>query len=333
MIMLWADWRAARLLRLSVIRCERSVIVGESARIADRLRLPTAPMVHESSLIERPMLLGGGQPIVVLPAMLLDMESPTAISAVLGHELAHLKRRDLNWGWLAAAAQAMFFFHPLVWYAQSRLRSATDEACDALALRHTQTTPADYGRMLVRLAQGLPGPALGAPVAAGVVEPFHSLRDRLRSLGRPRTPLRAFPLAALAAVCIAATPTWRTKERTHLIDLNNLLYVKTPDGWPMTVPVIFGDGPDAVVIPFSAEGNSVGAPAGPVEPANADSEIGAGKGPDQQSARRRDAAPARSMGTAGRENPRFGAAAPIASAVPIPAPAATGRSRSKELSR
>src|SRR6185436_3155664 len=159
---------------------------------------------------------------ILIPSALLDEETPTAIEGMLAHELAHLRRHDLIWGWIATITTAIFFFHPLVWYAQACLRRAQDEACDALALKASKTSPSEYGRLLVRLAQGPAVKPLPEPMAAGVVESFAALRSRLVRLAKPTTPLRVVPLAAVVMLCLAAAPTWQIEQRPRKVDMNNL---------------------------------------------------------------------------------------------------------------
>jgi beta-lactamase regulating signal transducer with metallopeptidase domain len=73
--------------------------------------------------------------------------------AVLLHELAHVRRRDLVGHTIGRFACALYWFHPLVWTAAKRLRSESERACDDLApqlrrsrerLRRTPTRHRDW---------------------------------------------------------------------------------------------------------------------------------------------------------------------------------------------
>ncbi len=71
---------------------------------------------------------------------------------MLAHELAHIRRHDLAWGWLAALAECLFFFHPLVRLGNREWELAQEIACDELVVHITDASQADYGTMLTTAA-------------------------------------------------------------------------------------------------------------------------------------------------------------------------------------
>ena len=101
--------------------------------IADRLDLDAVPRLLSSPLIEMPFACGVVQPTIVLPASAEEW-SDSRRRAVLFHELAHVKRRDLVGHTLGRIACALYWFHPLVWTAARRLRAESERACDDLVL-------------------------------------------------------------------------------------------------------------------------------------------------------------------------------------------------------
>lgn len=101
--------------------------------IADRLDLNEVPRLLSSPLVEMPFACGVVQPTIVLPAS-AEQWSDSRRRAVLFHELAHVKRRDLVGHTIGRITCALYWFHPLVWTAGRRLRAESERACDDLVL-------------------------------------------------------------------------------------------------------------------------------------------------------------------------------------------------------
>ena len=115
--------------------------------IADRLGLDAAPRVLRSSDVKMPFAAGLLSPTIVLPAESDDWSADRR-SAVLVHELGHVRRRDLVGHTLGRIACALYWFHPLVWTAARRLRAESEQACDDLALTFG-ARPSDYAEHLL----------------------------------------------------------------------------------------------------------------------------------------------------------------------------------------
>ncbi|MGH7710149.1 MAG: M56 family metallopeptidase, partial [Gemmatimonadaceae bacterium] len=106
---------------------------GPLYEIADRLGIDATPRLMRSDDIRMPFACGLVTPTIILPAESdgWDLERR---HAVLMHELAHVRRRDLVGHTLGRVACAVYWFHPLVWTAVRRLRIESERACDDLAL-------------------------------------------------------------------------------------------------------------------------------------------------------------------------------------------------------
>ncbi len=106
-------------------------------------------------------------PTLLLPAD-CDQWSASCRRVVVLHELAHLRRRDCLVQLLADCACAMYWFHPLVHGAASRLRHEREQACDDVVLE-AGTSPTKYADHLLDLVRaGLtvpptPAVAFGTP--------------------------------------------------------------------------------------------------------------------------------------------------------------------------
>src|SRR5262249_47363954 len=113
-----------------------------------------------------PFVCGVRRPVLVVPAELLTALSDSEKRYVLLHELAHIRRRDLAWGWIGELARALYFFHPLAHWLSYRLRLERELACDQWALGISGKDPAEYAATLVRVVAHGMRPALLRPAAA-----------------------------------------------------------------------------------------------------------------------------------------------------------------------
>ena len=131
--------------------------------IADRLDLDTVPRLLSSPLIEMPFACGVLEPTIVLPAS-AEQWSDSRRRAVIFHELAHVRRRDLVGHTLGRFACALYWFHPLVWTAARHLRAESERACDDLVLS-CGARASDYADHLLDIVisvrhQGAPATAM-----------------------------------------------------------------------------------------------------------------------------------------------------------------------------
>jgi beta-lactamase regulating signal transducer with metallopeptidase domain/3-methyladenine DNA glycosylase AlkD len=131
--------------------------------IADRLDLDAVPRLLSSPLIEMPFACGVLEPTIVLPAS-AEQWSDSRRRAVIFHELAHVRRRDLVGHTLGRLACALYWFHPLVWTAARHLRAESERACDDLVLS-CGARASDYADHLLDIVisvrhQGAPATAM-----------------------------------------------------------------------------------------------------------------------------------------------------------------------------
>jgi beta-lactamase regulating signal transducer with metallopeptidase domain len=115
--------------------------------VADRIGLDESPRLVQSDEVRMPFACGLITPTIVLPAD-CDGWSSDRRRAVLLHELAHVRRRDLIGHTLSRLVCAVYWFHPLVWMAAGRLRSESEQACDDLAVG-SGARAADYAEHLL----------------------------------------------------------------------------------------------------------------------------------------------------------------------------------------
>ncbi len=77
-----------------------------------------------------PGVFGILRPVLLLPQGIADRLTPAQLRAVIAHELCHVRRRDNLAAALHMLVEALFWFHPLVWWIGARLVEERERACD-----------------------------------------------------------------------------------------------------------------------------------------------------------------------------------------------------------
>jgi bla regulator protein blaR1 len=171
-------WQLARLLgqRLRLARLLRqNTPAGEDvtelvAELAGQLGLRGVPAAVSVAADCPVFVCGLWRSRLVLPDRLMaSLDRPQRQQVIL-HELAHIKRHDLLWGWPVEIARIVYFFHPLVYWVAYQLRFERELACDQLAMAHSGHPPAAYAQTLVQVVSHASEPAAvqAAAIAAGL---------------------------------------------------------------------------------------------------------------------------------------------------------------------
>jgi len=77
-----------------------------------------------------PGVVGIWRPLLLVPIGIETTLTPEQLRAVVAHELHHIRRRDNLTSALHMAVEAVFWFHPLVWWIGARLIDERERACD-----------------------------------------------------------------------------------------------------------------------------------------------------------------------------------------------------------
>src|SRR5271169_2222831 len=103
-------------------------------------------------VVRVPAAIGYFRPAVIFPAWVLQETPPAELNAILTHELAHLRRWDDWTNLVQKIVKAVFYFHPAVWFIESRLSLEREMACDDAVLA-ANFSPRAYAESLVGLAE------------------------------------------------------------------------------------------------------------------------------------------------------------------------------------
>ena len=122
-----------------------------ATQIQNRLNVRREIDVKISESVSSPFVCGLLKPAIILPQTLAQNLSTDEMSALLSHEIAHLRQHDLFWCVVWRWMKAICWFHPLVW----NIPAAHNLACEQEADRVASGQLADqdsYAQMLARLA-------------------------------------------------------------------------------------------------------------------------------------------------------------------------------------
>jgi uncharacterized protein (TIGR03435 family) len=92
------------------------------------MRAPLELVVSRTSL--EPGVFGIARPVLIWPEGISEHLEDAHLEGILAHEVWHVRRRDNLAAALHMVVEALFWFHPLVWWVGSRLVEERERACD-----------------------------------------------------------------------------------------------------------------------------------------------------------------------------------------------------------
>jgi uncharacterized protein (TIGR03435 family) len=148
-----------------------------------------------------PGVFGIFRPVLLWPAGLSDRLEDADLRAILSHEVAHVRRCDNLAAWIPMAIEAIFWFHPLVWWIERKMVEERERACDEIVLEWGSRAEvyADSLLKVSRFCVELPLPCVSGITGA-------DLSKRIRSIMASRfTDLGAGKRVLLAALALTVT--------------------------------------------------------------------------------------------------------------------------------
>jgi len=134
--LLFAIWLAgAAVISLGWLR--QWLRVRTIIRFATPLALDAPVPVFSTPASLEPGIFGFLRPVLLLPDAIAQHLTPPQLRAILIHELCHVRRRDTLTVALHMLVETVFWFHPLVWWIETRLLAERERACDEDVLHQT----------------------------------------------------------------------------------------------------------------------------------------------------------------------------------------------------
>jgi bla regulator protein BlaR1 len=182
------------------------------------------PVVLSPAALE-PAVFGIVRPVLLWPASAAGHLRDDEINAIVAHEISHVRRRDNLAASVHMAIQALFWFHPLVWWLGARLVDERERACDEDVLRRG-SRPEVYAESILKTCRF----SLESPLAcvSGVtgsnlmrrIEQIMRNDTRAALTTRKKMLLACVPAAAVAipvAIGILTAPPLRAAQEQVII--------------------------------------------------------------------------------------------------------------------
>ncbi len=193
----WLGIVIARLGMLLTAALQIRVWVARARLIADeqlhrllddscrRVGIRRTVRLRNSEACTTPLVVGNWRPVILLPSSVIESLGPDEMKSVLIHELNHVRRWDGVVNVFQAILGTLYFFHPLVWWANRQISRIREEACDELTVASLDRRR-PYGEAIVKVAEILGYAA--PPLALGVLDSNSTMRQRLNRILDPDLP-------------------------------------------------------------------------------------------------------------------------------------------------
>jgi beta-lactamase regulating signal transducer with metallopeptidase domain len=182
----WQIWRFRKIIEKTHEPADDIVHLLQS--VARRMGLARVPHVLMTSSRTTPLIwLFGYAPVLVLPQGLFGRLNHGARETILIHELAHVRRRDHWVRLLELTATTVFWWHPVVWLARTRIRELEEECCDQAVVKLTPLQARTYATALVDTLDFLSECTLRVAPLATAIYSTGSLARRIKLLQENRT--------------------------------------------------------------------------------------------------------------------------------------------------
>ena len=201
---LWRAWlRTCRLRRSAYTRELPANLASVAASCQDAFGLKRISLAF-SAETTTPATIGVFQPVIILPESFYTETSDEILAAVLGHEMAHIARRDFILNLVYEFLCLPISFHPIANHLKRQIVRTRELACDDMVTERL-LEPEAYARSLLRVAGALVMPS-GQALSLGVFD-ADILEERIMKLvcntGRPgKRATRLLSLCAISLLCV-----------------------------------------------------------------------------------------------------------------------------------
>ncbi len=110
----------------------------ETVRAASAIPVAAdVPVLSSQSRLE-PGVFGIFKPVLLLPAGIHTRITGPQLEAIVAHEMSHIRRRDNLTAAMHMLVEAVFWFHPMIWWIGTQLVEERERACDEAVLQSSR---------------------------------------------------------------------------------------------------------------------------------------------------------------------------------------------------
>jgi len=214
--------------------------------------------VRETTSTLEPGIFGIFSPTLLMPAGIAGHLAPAQLDAILAHELCHWRRRDNLTAAIHMLVEALFWFHPFVWWLGGRLVVERERACDEAVIQ-SGSDRQTYAEGILKVCQHyVESPLCAAGVSGGLLR--KRIEDIMTNPILPKLPLAKRCLLSLAALGAIAAPialglttgsgvalaaTTNSVEMKHYRNTEWKFELDIPERWAV-MPAVPSNGPELI---------------------------------------------------------------------------------------
>ena len=126
----WVRWRRISATAREAERLREGREVETLRRVETTAGMPKQVEILSSRTSLEPGIFGIIRPVLLWPVGITGRLEDDHLKSILAHELLHIRRRDNLAATIHMLVEAVFWFHPLVWWMGARLVEERERACD-----------------------------------------------------------------------------------------------------------------------------------------------------------------------------------------------------------
>lgn len=199
-------WRRQRRLRQSATDAGLTPEIEAAAQHCRSLLNAGAVAIGLSKHARVPATIGALRPLIILPDAFCAGADDAKRLSVIGHEMAHVKRRDFLSNLICELVALPLSFHPLTYLIKRQIDRARELACDELVTTHV-LAPNLYARSLLWAAgvsREYSSDAFVLSIFDGKILEERIVRVMRSNMRLGTGPARVLLFAALTVLCVSA---------------------------------------------------------------------------------------------------------------------------------